>query len=156
MRMYFKTTGKSIYILLCWVIFSTNKSFSQDHLSLFYEEFNVFFSPSKCYDTINFNLKGKYLGYKLRLYLKDFNGKAYFQLFDKKNELRIAGNFDNAIDTLKKYKFGKYLGESKDIVKYDVLAVKFLYPLKAGEWIYYEGDGKRKISRNVTYIYTTN
>ena len=149
---------KTVLFLICFKIgpiLIPNITLSQYHFSLSYEEFDVFFSPKKCVDTIDFTLSGKYSGYKLKMYLKDCKGEAYFELFDKKNELRMTGNYDNAIDTLKKYKLARYLGETNDIEKYRISAIKYLYPLKAREWTYYEDRKNRKKSRTIIYVYTT-
>lgn len=143
-----------ILLILAAIAYS-NKASSQYNFSLSYEEFGIFFSPKKCVDTIEFTLKGKYAGYKIKLYLKDCKGEAHFELFDKKKGLRISGNYDNAIDTLKKYRLGRYLAQPEGVEKYSISAIRYLYPLKAGEWVYYEGEGKRKKSRTVTYVYTT-
>lgn len=143
-----------IILILCMCAVS-NKASSQLFYNLEYEEFNVFFRPKNCIDTLEFKLSNKYQGYRLRLFLKDCKGEAHFELFDKKNEMRISGNYDNAIDTLKKYKLGRYVGEPEGIEKYRVSAIQYLYPLKAREWVYYEGYGKNKKSRTVKYIYTT-
>lgn len=148
--MIFKSFQLFIFVVFCFA----NKASSQQYkFSLNYEEFGVFFSPQKCIDTINFNLKGKYQGYTLRLYLKDCKGEASFELFDNKNDLQMSGNYDNAMDTLKKYKFGRYLGESEGTEKYSISLIKYLYPLKAREWIYYEGKGKQRKKRVVNYTY---
>lgn len=143
-----------LILLILGIIADSNRASAQYNFSLNYEEVDIFFSPKKCVDTIEFTLKGRYAGYKLRLYLKDCKGEAHFELFDKKNELRMIGNYDNSIDTLKKYRLGRYLAQPDGVEKYSISAIRYLYPLKAGEWVYYEGDGKRKRSRTVTYDYT--
>ena len=74
------------FILLILVVIAySNRVSAQYNFSLNYEEFDIFFSPKKCVDTIEFTLKGRYAGYKLKLYLKDCKGEAHFKLFDKKN-----------------------------------------------------------------------
>lgn len=145
-----------IQMFVSLILFFSYKGNSQQyHFSLNYEEFGIFFSPKKCVDTIDFKLIGKYQGYKLKLFLKDCQGEAYFELFGKKSELRMSGNYDNAIDTLKKYRLGRHLGENEGTEKYSVSLIQYLYPLKAREWIYYEGEGKQKKKRTVTYTYST-
>jgi hypothetical protein len=144
--------------ILILFIYSINAlpfgSFSQTNFSLNYEEFDIYFRPQKCLDTTEFTLTGKYAGFKLKLYLKDCRGEARFELFDKKNDIKMSGNYRNAIDTLKKYRFARYLAQSDGIEKYRISTFRYLYPLKCGEWIYYEGIGKKKKSRIVTYIYS--
>jgi hypothetical protein len=149
--MPYKLIQVFIFFVFC---FSNTSNSQQYYFSLSYEEFGIFFSPKKCVDTIDFTLSSRYPGYKLKLYLKDCKGEAYFELFDKKNGLRMSGNYDNAIDTLKKYRLGRHLAQPDGIEKYSITAIKYLYPLKSREWIYHEGTGKRKRSRTVSYIYT--
>lgn len=128
---------------------------AQENLQLNFEEFDIFFTPRKCPDTISFNLKGKYQGCMLNLYLEESQGKAYFEL-KKKGRLLLNGYYENGIDTLQRYRIGKFRGESNrdSVEKYSIAVVKYLYPLKTGRWTFYkEEKGKIKESKSLEYIY---
>ena len=147
--------SKSSIIICCCVLFMSFNGISQEnHFSLHYDEFEIFLTPKKCVDTLYIDLKGKYQGCKLKLYLSDCRGESCFELYGKKNDLKTSGRYSNAIDTLKKYRIKKYLGESENIEKYSISTISYLYPLRAGEWLYYEGSGKQRKKRKVTYVYS--
>lgn len=146
---------KSLFVaLVLGMLAYSNKASSQSYFGLNYEKFDLFVYPKKCIDTLEFALKDKYVGHKLKIFLKDCRGEAYFELFDSSNVLRMTGHYDNAIDTLRDYRFGKYLAQPEGVEKYSIRSILYLYPLMAREWVFYEGEGQEMKRRVKTYIYT--
>jgi len=127
-----------LLFLYCTLYFHT-RSYGQ--INLDYGDFGVFFKPEKNIDTLTFVLTKYYPGFQLKLYLKDFGGSCYIELYNKRHQLKETGYFVNGPDTLEKYSFSKQLGPPFDKKYYGVRLVKYLSPLKKGTWTYYDEKG---------------
>jgi|ERR1700722_6497400 len=117
-----------------------NNAFGQ--ISLYYEEFGVFFYPKRQVDTLNFEVSQNYPGCTLKIFLKDFGGESYIELYDRKHHLKMTGSFVNGPDTLIRYRYSKQLGPPFDKKYTGILKVKYLSPLKKGIWTFYDNGGK--------------
>jgi len=74
----------------------------------------------------------------LKLSVKDCKGKMSFILADKRSNRKIAGQYENGLDTLKEYSIGKsaITGElSRSILIY-------FQPIPTGTWFYYDDSGR--------------
>lgn len=142
--------SKIIIVLLSFYLINNGKAYCQ--ISLAYQEFDIFFEPKKCNDTLQFTLTRYYPGHKLKLFLKDCGGEAYIELFNKKNKLVMTGHYVNGPDTLLKYSFAKQVGYPFDKKYYGVWTIKYLNPLQKGTWTYFDGNGK--ITEKYEYEYT--
>lgn len=83
-----------LHLKLCYLYLFTviglQELIAQENLQLRFEEFDIFFTPQKYPDTLNFSLKGKYQDCKQDLYLEDTQGKAYFELKKAENFFCVA------------------------------------------------------------------
>ncbi len=130
-----------IAILLLIIVQLTGFSKAYGQISLDYGEFGIFFKPEKGLDTLEFTLTKFNTGFTLKLYLKDFGGASYIELYNKKHQLKETGYFVNGPDTLVKYSYSKQLGPPFDKKYYGVRLIKYLSPLKRGLWTYYDDKG---------------
>ena len=74
----------------------------------------------------------------LKLSVKDCKGKMSFILADKRSNRKIAGQYENGLDTLKKYSISKSAitgDQSRSILKY-------FQPIPTGTWFYFDDSGR--------------
>ena len=133
--------------ILTWTLFLIvsqlcNQSNAFGQISLYYEEFGVFFYPQKKVDTLEFSITQNYPGCTLKLFLKDYGGECYVELYNKKHKLKMTGYFVNGPDTLTKYRYAIQVGPPLDKKYQTVSLVKYLAPLRKGVWTVYDDHGK--------------
>lgn len=121
-------------------------------IPLDYDEIGIKFIPKKAIDTIELSTIKFNKTLKCKVYLKSLFGACDFKIYNSKGELFLEGQYSNCLDTLSKYKFAKKLGlKQKATTKYGVVLYKYFYPLKIGDWIYYDKQGK--MSKRYHYEY---
>ncbi len=131
-------------------ILSPKMSYGQ--IPLDYEEIGIKFTPKKEVDTIELSTIKFKKNLKCIIYLKSLLGACDFKIFDAKGTLFLEGHYSNSLDTLLKYRLAKRLGVRKNTTAtYGVSLYRYFYPLKTGDWIYY--DKKGKISEQYHYEY---
>lgn len=122
-------------------------------ISLYYEDFGVFFYPQKQIDTLSFDVTQNYPGCTLKLFLKDYGGECYFELYSQKHRLRMTGYFVNGPDTLVRYRYAKDLGFPHNKSHHSITKVKYLAPLKKGMFTFYDDHGKVKAKYEYDYSF---
>ncbi len=76
------------------------------------------------------------------MFLKDFSGACNIELYNKKHQLKITGQYVNGPDALLKYSFSKQLGPPLDKKYYGIQLMKYLRPLRKEMWTSYDDRGK--------------
>ena len=113
--------------------------------------FNISFYPNKCIDTFRTKIpSGQLKGDSISIFLNSCMGECKFIVTNRNDKIILSGNYSNSIDTLKSYKFTKFMGKPKDEYHYRVILMKHFEPLKSGIWIFYNSD--RKIVKSINYI----
>ena len=109
-------------------------------ITLKYPEFDLSFYPTKCTDTLHFNDVMNKKGVLLILYLENCSGTCKFELFNASNRIMQKGAFTGICDTLSEYSFAKMRGITSGVTNYSVRKLKYFYPLKTGQWSYYDNN----------------
>lgn len=126
-----------IFLVFLWTPYQVKAQ-----ITLINENYGLQLYPKNCRDTIEINYIKNYPGYRMRLFIKEYNGKASFKLLDKKGRLKIEGQFSGGKDTLSKYSFAKVLGYTNDKNVTGVRLLKYIYLLQSGTWFYYDDNEK--------------
>lgn len=141
---------KKIIVTLFIILFFSLRLSAQ--ITIIYEEFGIKVYPKRCTDTLSFSYIKNYPACSMKLFLQDCSGKALFELYDKKGNLKIKGEFSSGKDTLLKYSFSEIIGNADEKSHTRVTLIKYLYPLKNNTWFYY--DRKHNIVRKEEYEYS--
>ena len=144
--------GNLLYLLLlisCSFLFP---KVSIGQIPLDYDEIGIKFIPKKAIDTIELSTIKFNKTLKCKVYLKSLFGACDFKIYNSKGELFLEGHYSNCLDTLSKYRFAKRKGLiQKTTTLYGVILYKYFYPLKSGDWNYYDKRGG--ISERYHYEY---
>lgn len=144
-----KSTFYMSLLICCSSLFPLN---SIGQIPLDYDEIGIKFTPKKVLDTIELSTVKFNKPLKCKVYLRNLLGACDFKIYNSNNELFLEGHYSNCLDTLSKYKFAKKLGlKQKTTTIYGVILYKYFYPLKIGDWIYYDKRGE--ISERYHYEY---
>lgn len=125
---------------------------AKSQITLTYDEFGIKAYPKKCIDTLVFKYVKSYPNCTLKLFLHDCSGAASFEVRSKSGLIKVKGQFDAGVDTLRKYIFGTVIGVTDGKTHISVVVIKHLYPLRSGTWLYY--DSKGKVIRKEEYEYS--
>lgn len=136
---------KNLFFILLINFFSIFPNISDGQIPLDYDEIGIRFTPKKGVDTIELSTTKFNKNFKCVINLKNLLGACDFKIYDTKGILFLEGHYSNCHDTLTKYRFSKRLGlAQKNRTIYGVTLYKYYYPLKTGQWIYYDRKGKVK------------
>ena len=127
------------------VIFLLSASFNskkENYIPIWFDEYDVEIRAiSKIADTIFYN-KSSIEDFKFVFY--DARGKCYCERY-LNGKLFERGNFENSLDTLKRYVSGRSSNGETSPIKVQI----YFEPLKSGEWMIYKSG---KVVKKQQYI----
>src|SRR4051794_26593982 len=117
------------YILLLLLLITVNCK-AQSPLQVDFSYLGISIQPSKCSDTLNLKIeKGEFKNLDIKIFLENCNGQCKFILTGKNDRVRLTGFYENAHDTLVRYKNSKIMGKSKGQIWSSIRIQKYLEPL---------------------------
>lgn len=131
-----KMTKKFITIKLFFIL-SIFSSFliieNTNSIPIYFKEFDItILNFSTVRDTVIYN---KSIREYFKLVIYEPMGKSYCERYID-GKIYEKGNFENSLDTLKRYISGRYSNNSQSPISIE----KYFQPLKHGNWLIYKKD----------------
>jgi hypothetical protein len=119
----------------------TTNILNQEIIPVHFVEYGVQISVKALEDTIYYNYSAKE---DFKIVFHDIKGKCYMERYIY-GKLYEKGNYENSLDTLKKYVSGRSQNGQSSPIK----VIRFYQPLKNGEWLTFKAG---KIIKKQTYL----